>query len=84
MPNLLKWDNINDLINGIIDVFIKITLPLIVFFIVYAGFKYLTAQGDPNKIKSAHQILLWTVIGAAVMFGAKAIILAIQQIVKGL
>jgi hypothetical protein len=84
LPQLLKWDSIPGLIQGIIDVFIAITIPVAVFFVVYAGFQYITAYGDVGKIKKANEILLWTAIGIAVIFGAKAIMLAIQGILKGL
>ncbi len=37
-------------------------LALLVMFI-YAGFKYLTSNGDPKALQSAHQTVIWAVLG---------------------
>lgn len=49
---------------------VQIALPIIVLFIIYAGFLFLTAQGNPEKISIAKKTLMWTLIGAAVIIGA--------------
>ena len=43
---------------------------LAVLAFIYSGFKYVTAQGDPKKIESAHRALLYTAIGTALLLGA--------------
>ncbi len=77
-------DTIQKLIIKILDLVVQIGLPVIVLMIMYAGFKYVIARGDPGKIKEAHQALLWTVIGAAVVLGASVISYAIQSTVTSL
>lgn len=66
----------------------KVIIPLgaivVVFSIILAGFKYITAQGDPKAIAAAHQQLTWTAIGAAVLLGAKVISMVITNTVKTL
>ena len=42
-------------------------------FIVYAGAHYMTAMGDPGKIKKAHNTILYAVIGLLVVLLAAAI-----------
>ncbi|MEK7187156.1 MAG: TrbC/VirB2 family protein [Patescibacteria group bacterium] len=63
-----------DLLNLIIE---KIIFPiggvLAILAFIYAGFKYVTAQGDTTKIKEAHQTLLYVVIGTAILLGARVI-----------
>ena len=70
---------IKDLINVIVD---SILLPIggvvAVVMIIYAGFLYVTAGGDPGQIKKAHDALLWAVIGAAILLGAWVISQAIS------
>lgn len=56
----------------------------VTFFIIYAGFLYVTAMGDPKKIESAHATLKWTVIGAAILFGAQVIASVIKNTVTEL
>lgn len=70
--------NILDLITNIIGPIV------VVFMVVYVGFLYVTAQGNSSKIGAAHQAFLWTVVGALILLGAKAIALAIQATVQGL
>ena len=41
--------------------------------IIYGGIKYLTAQGDPGKIKQASQIIAYALIGLIVVMLAGAI-----------
>lgn len=66
----------------------KVVIPLgaivVIFSIILAGYKYITAQGDPKAISAAHQQLTWTAIGAAVLLGAKVISMVITNTVKTL
>jgi len=61
------------LIVKILDTVIKIGIPVLVLFIVYAGFLFVTAQGNTTKIDEAKSALWWAVLGGAVLLGAKAI-----------
>lgn len=64
-------------LDGIIQKILRglnvIAAMVVTFFIIFAGFKYVTAMGDEKKITDAHNMLKWTVIGAAVLFGAQVI-----------
>ncbi len=61
------------LINAILTVLITISIPIIVIAIVYAGFTYVTSQGNPEKIKTASRTLTYAVIGAVLIIGALVI-----------
>jgi type III secretory pathway component EscU len=50
---------------------------LAVIFIIIAAFKYLTAAGDPEKVKSAGTMLIYTVVAIVVALLARAIPLVI-------
>ncbi len=80
--NPLKYDNIQQLIPALLDIVAQIGLIICTFFIVYAGFKYVTAAGDPNKIKDAHNILLWSIVGTAVLLGAKVLASILSNTLK--
>lgn len=45
-----------------------------VIFIVFAGIKYITAQGDPSQISSAKQSLIYAAVGLVVVVLARQII----------
>lgn len=66
-----------------IDLFINAALvlafPIAVIFIVFSGFKFVTAQGNPSEITKARQALVWTLLGLALVIGAKALSAAFQQ-----
>lgn len=68
----------------LLDVIILLGAIAVVFFIILAGYKYVTARGDEGEIKSAHQILTWTLVGAAIILGARVIASAIQATVNEL
>jgi hypothetical protein len=50
---------------------------LAVIFIIIAGFKYLTAAGDPEKVKSAGIMLIYTAVAIGVALLARAVPLVI-------
>lgn len=64
----------NDLvqfINLVLDAVVKIGAVVVVFFVIYSGFLLVTAQGNETKLKTAKDALLWTLVGAAILLGAK-------------
>lgn len=71
-----------ELLLKIIDVLLTFALPLIVFYIMYAGFLYVTAQGDTGQIGKAHTALQYAVIGGVLILGAKLIINVIQGTIR--
>lgn len=85
--NPLKGEvnNIYDLVQIILE---KIVFPIgavvAVMFIVYSGFKFVTAQGNPDKIKEARNTFMWSVIGTLILLGAWVIATIIQGTVNEL
>jgi hypothetical protein len=70
--------SIEELLIALLNIFITLMIPVIVFFIIYAGFKYVTAQGNPSKIEEAHSTLLYAIIGGVLILAA----VAIAEIIK--
>ena len=81
--NPLKVDNLVKFIEQIIDVILIFAVPIIVLFIMYAGFLYVTAAGNPGKIEHANSALLYAVIGGVIVLGANLIIKVIQGTIDG-
>ncbi|HUC31615.1 MAG TPA: hypothetical protein VMR99_02940 [Candidatus Paceibacterota bacterium] len=50
---------------------------LAVIFVIVAAFRYLTAAGDPEKVKTAGQTLLYAAIAIGVALLAKAVPLVV-------
>ena len=71
--NPVKYGNLPDFFLAIINTVVRYGLLLIVFFLVFAGFQFVTAQGNSEKLQKAKQNLLWIVIGAFVLLGVYVI-----------
>ena len=74
-----------DLLNAILNnIILPIAAVLVVLYVIYAGFTYVTARGNPVKIREANQRLLWSLIGAGILLGAVAISKVVQSTVTAL
>lgn len=58
--------DVTEVIKGIVRWTYYIFFVLAVYFILIAAFGYLTAGGNPEKIKSANSSLLWAFVAIAV------------------
>lgn len=74
VDNPLVADSVIQLFETILDVVLIFAVPIIVFFIIYAGFLYVTARGNENTIKQAHMALLYALIGGLLILGARVLI----------
>lgn len=82
--NPIAANDLSGLLSGLLQVVTAIGAVVVVFFIILAGFNYVTARGDEKKIQSATKTLTWTVIGAAVILGAQVIADALKGTVNEL
>lgn len=57
---------------------------LAVLAFIYAGFLYVTAQGNQTKLATAHKALLYTAIGTAVLLGSWVIAKVIENTINQL
>jgi len=80
--NPLQSQTIPEFILKIIDVLLVFALPLIILYIMYAGFKLVTANGNAEQISSGRTALLWAVVGGVIVLGARAIIALIQGTIQ--
>ncbi|MEK7138928.1 MAG: hypothetical protein AAB799_01985, partial [Patescibacteria group bacterium] len=53
-----------------------------VIMIVYAGVIFLTSRGEPAKVTQAKQILLYAVVGLAIIMIGKGFITLIESILN--
>lgn len=75
--NPIRYPDITSFLLAILNTAIQYGALLIVFFLVYAGFQFVIAQGNSEKIESAKKMLTWIVIGAFVLLGVYVIRAAI-------
>jgi hypothetical protein len=73
LVNPLQFESIQDFLKGVLGAIMYIGLPVIALVIVYSGFMFITARGNPEKIKAAIYNFQWVVIGTGVFLGAWAL-----------
>lgn len=66
-------DTIMAFIKLLLDTLFPIASLVAVFFLIYSGFLMVTAGGNEEKLSKARQAFLWTVIGVAILLGAKVL-----------
>lgn len=81
LQNPLKVGSIQDLLVAIINIVMILMIPVIVFYIIYSGFKYVMARGNASQVEEASQSLLYAILGGVLILGAFAIANIIQSIV---
>ena len=74
--------NLPDFIKAIIKIVLIVGIPILALAIIYSGFLFVKAQGNPESLTKAKNSLLYTVIGGALLLGAFVIATAIGQTVK--
>ena len=84
LQNPLKVTNFCDLLKIVLQAILIIGMPVAVVFLVIVGFKFILAQGNPEKIKEAQKNFLHTVIGIAIFLGAWTIAKVIAATLAGL
>ena len=75
--------NILNVIAGVFNLVWPITVAVIIIMFIYAGFQFLTAQGDPGKVGEARQSVIWGAAGVAVILLAFSIITLIRTTIGG-
>lgn len=74
--------SIEGLLVAILNIIIILMIPIIVFFIILAGFKYVTAQGNASQVEEATRALTYAIIGGVLILGAVAISRIIANVVQ--
>jgi hypothetical protein len=79
IENPISVSSIPDLVNRVLEIVIRVGIPLLVIMIIYSGALYILARGNTDKLKNAHDALLYTLIGGAILLGAWALAELIQS-----
>lgn len=69
-PNPIKQQSLMDLVNAILEVVVQFGAVLAVFFLIYSGFLFVSARGNPGAIQKAQQTFFYTIIGGLIVLGA--------------
>lgn len=64
------YSSIPGFIEGFLRVMVEVGLPVVAFFLLYAGFKFVSAGGNSEQLSSAKENFKWVIIGAVLILGA--------------
>lgn len=74
-------DNLPAFIYLVLGIVFKIGAIISVLALMYVGFMFVTARGEPEKLETARRAFLYTVIGIAVLLGGVLIASTVQNTV---
>ncbi len=79
-----KLTDLPSFMEALLDIVLKIGVPIVALAIIYTGFLFVSAQGNSEKLTTAKKALMYTLIGAALLLGAwmlaNAIVGTVDQI----
>lgn len=81
-PNPLQSENLNDLIGTIMHWLRVIALPIAVIIIVISGIIMMYSRGDSGKFDQGKKILIWAVVGLAVILIGEGFTKLIESIIE--
>ncbi len=84
LQNPLKVNTITEAVQFFVATLIKIAIPFIVLFFLWAGLKFILARGKPDEITKAKHMFWYTIIGTLLILGAWTITNAIIGTVNSL
>jgi len=73
IENPLKSNDVKVILKDIMDMVAMVGGVIVVLFIIYSGFKFVTAQGNESEVTKAKDMFYATVIGGAILLGADVI-----------
>lgn len=75
-------DTIPEFVKAVITIVAKIGIPIGALFLIWAGFLFLTAQGDEGKLSTAKKAFVWSCIGIGVLLGAWTFAVGVEGVIK--
>ena len=77
-----KFINLSSLLNNAIPIILPIAGLILLAYLIWGGFEFLTSLGDPKKAASAKNKITYAIIGFFVIFAAYWIVQLIAFIFK--
>lgn len=80
--NPLAYGNIEDLVNAVIKFLYNMGLVIAPIMFVVAGILFVTSAGDPERVRTARRVALYTAIGFAVILVASGLGKVLQALLQ--
>jgi hypothetical protein len=79
--NPLEYETFGELIDAIIKFIFYIAVVVVPLMVIIGAFYILTAGGDPKKIGTGKNIIIYTLIGLAIIMLARGLIAMIESVI---
>ena len=79
--NPLEYETFGELIDAIIKFIFNIAVVVVPLMIIIGAFYLITAGGDPKKIGTGKNIIVYTLIGLAIIMLARGLLAMIESII---
>ncbi len=79
IPNPTGFKDLGQVVGAVINIVQVLLIMATTLYLIYAGLMFVTARGEPSKITKARDALLWGMVGAALVLGARVLVTAIQS-----
>jgi len=79
--NPLEYETFGELIDAIIKYIFYIAVVVTPLMIIIGAFYILTAAGDPKKIGTGKNVIIYTLIGLAIILLARGLIAMIESLI---
>lgn len=83
-PNPIGYSTFMDFVQAILQVVLKIGIPVAAIFIIYSGFLFVKAQGNETELTKAKSAFTYAVIGTAILLGSWLLATGIESTINSL
>ncbi|TSC75364.1 MAG: hypothetical protein G01um101430_459 [Parcubacteria group bacterium Gr01-1014_30] len=81
LQNPLQYDTIEELIAAILAFLRNLALVVTALVIVIAGYFFVTSGGDPQKVTNARMMVIYAMVGLAIILIAEGIVALIRRVI---
>ncbi len=79
IQNPLKSNDLSQLLDNIINFLLTLAAPIAVIMMIYAGYLFITASDNEEKVKTARKTMLYVVIGVAILILSKGVVTLVSS-----
>ncbi|MBI2042427.1 MAG: hypothetical protein HYT21_01580 [Candidatus Nealsonbacteria bacterium] len=79
-PNPLNVGSFEALLEAVMNFIFWVGITLAPLMLIVAGLMYVTSAGSPTGVTKAKNLMLWTLVGLAVLIAAKGLVSVIRSI----
>lgn len=84
VKNPIQSSSVSEVLLAFFKILVELGAVAVTLAIVYAGFLFVAARGNPEQLNKAKTTFFWTIIGAMILLGAQVIASVIENTIKKL